>query len=155
MVAALLVLRLVVNHGTFDFHLARVKIALEICAVILRVPEAPFHKGEQFHLALHRPGILHRDFVHLTVVILRYKKGYPDLNPFPRAFDFCVSHTVAALIKIERPLSRGIARRPEVPVIIQVKISPAAQIKRNIIIAETRDTAKFRILVEAVPSRRI
>ena len=155
MVAALLVLRLVVNHGTLDFHLTGIEIALEIRAVILRIPKAPFHKRKQLNIPLNRPSIFHSNFMDLPIVILRHKKSHINLNPFSSTPDLCVTHPMAALIKIKRPLCRDKTRRPKIPLIIQVKIAPPTHIKRDIIIAETRDTAQLCVLKKTVPARCI
>ena len=75
-IPALAVLRLVIYDRTFDFHLTRGEIPLEILHICLGIPETPLDKGEEFQ-GFSLGGLVGKcHFLYLCPGVLRHKEKY-------------------------------------------------------------------------------
>ena len=100
-VAALAVLRLVIDHAVFHLHLPGVEISLEVGGVVLRIPQAELDAGEPRKGRLRRPSIRHRQLPDFQVLVERHKVAGVRLDGAIARPDRCVAHAVAARIVLQ------------------------------------------------------
>ena len=153
-VAALAVLRLVVDDTAFHFHLAGGQIALEVLHVGLRVPQAPFHEREKLEMPGRGGPVRQRDFVDLAALSRRDEEQHVRAQAvlFPR--DAGVSHPVPALVEVQGRAAGFPSGSPDRVAVLDIKIAAAA-VHRYAIVAVAQDTPVAGVAAEAVAARRI
>jgi hypothetical protein len=155
-IAALAVLRLVINHAVFHFHLSGVEVALEVGAVVLGVPEAELDLGEAGNGGLGGAAVGDRELPNLEVLAQRDKVAGVRLDAGVLRSDDGVAHAVAAGVVLELVACGLPGGRPEFLrlVVAQVDVAPA-EIERHVVVAVARDPAQAGVAIERVASRGI
>ena len=106
MISSISILSLVVDGRAYYFYAACAEVSLEVGAVVLRVPKAPFCKGEEgeslFSVALVSKNYL----LYFARVILRYKESSFGFQTVFLTCDDGIAHTMAALIEVKLCLYR-------------------------------------------------
>ena len=148
-VTSVSVFGLVVDGGANYLYTAGGEVSLEIGAVVLCIPQAPFCKGEQLEGLGCAALIGQHQLLHLAGIVLGNEEGSLCLQVVLLAGDDGVAHTVAALVAVQLGLRRRPARVPDGAVVVDVEIS-AAHIDGDIVVAVTGDPAQTGVLVEAV-----
>ena len=151
MVAAVSVLGLVIDHGTVYFDTAGREVTLEVVGVVLRIPQTPLCKREEGKGLLGGTFVGQHDLLHFAVEILRNEEGYLSAQVIFLTLDDGITHTMAALVRIQLGLYRRPAGIPDGAVLIDVEIT-SAHIDGNVVITITSDTAQAGILVERITS---
>ena len=154
MVAALAVFGLVVDRAAEDLHLAGGEVALEVRAVVLRVPEAPLdERREDEPLALLRL-VLEREHLHLGVGAVGDEQEQVRADAVLRAGDPRVAEAVAALVEVERRARRLEAGVPDRVAVLHVEVA-AVGVQRDVVVAVAREAAQAGVLVERVAAGRV
>ena len=154
MVTSVSVFGLMVNRRAFDFHASGREVSLEVGAVVLCIPEAPFREGEELECFGRITFVGQNELLDFAVIILRNEEGCFRLQSVLLTGNYGIAHTVAALIEIERSLDRRPAGVPDGAVVGNIEIS-AAHINRDIIIAIAGNTAQTCVLIEMIAARGI
>ncbi len=149
MITSVSVLCYVVDSRTFDLNTACREVSLEVCAVVLSIPETPFSDREDREALSFLAFICENYLLNFAVIVLRNEESNFSLESVLFTLDDGVAHTVAALILIQLCLYRGPAGVPYSTVIVDIEVT-SAHIKRHVVIAVTCDTSETCILVEAV-----
>ena len=106
MITSVSVLSYVVDSGAFDLDTACREVSLEVCAVVLSVPEAPFSDREDRE-ALSLIALVGENYLlNFAVVVLGNEESDLSLESVLLALYDGVAHTVAALILIKLCLDR-------------------------------------------------
>ena len=148
-VASVAVFGLVVDGGADYLNTAGGEVSLEVCAVILSVPEAPLCERPQFEGLGGIALVGENQLLNLAVVILRNEESSLSLESVLLAGDDGVAHAVAALVAVELGLYGGPAGIPDGVAVLDVEVS-AAHVYRDVVVAVTGDTAQTSVLIEAV-----
>jgi len=155
-VAALAVFRLVVNYAVFDFHLPDAEVPLEVCGIILRVPQAELDDGKNGEFRGLRAMVRHAQLPDFQIFVERHKVARARFNTAVFRGDRRVAHAVAAGIFLQFIL-RGLPRGgPEFAGAVIAKINVAsANIVRSVVVAVTRDAPQPRVPVKRIAAGSI
>ena len=153
-VAAVAVFGLVVDGGANYLNTAGREVALEVGAVVLRVPETPLSERPQLECLRGIALVGENKLLYLAVVVLRNEERSLGFQPVLLAGDDGIAHTVAALVAVKLGLHGGPARVPDSVAVFDVEVS-AAHVYRHVVVAVTGDTAQARVLIEAVSACRV
>src|SRR3954466_13482752 len=96
MVAAVTVLRLVVDDAVLNFYLANVKIALEIRRIVLRVPEAKLDGRKHRKFGCLLPVVRNCQLPDLKTPVERHEETCAGLDPGILRADSGVTHAMPA-----------------------------------------------------------
>ena len=154
MVAAFLIFGLVVNCAAFDLNFARVEVSLEVCGVVVCVPETPFEEAEQLYFLKSICLIGYCNLLNLAVKILGNKECYLSFNALGFALYNGVAHTVTAFVAVKFGLYGRPAGVPHMTAVIDIEIT-SAHVHGNIVVAIAGNAAKSCVLVEAVAACRV
>ena len=154
-VTTFFVFGLVVNGRALNLNFAGTEVTLEVGTVVLCVPEAPLDVREKLEVLLGIAKVLYYDFVNLSIAVQRYEEGNFGLDAATCTFDLGITATMTALICIQLSLGGSPARRPDVTAIINIVVTSATEVERDIVITETGNTAKLSIFIEAVAAGSI
>jgi len=149
MVSPLAVLRLVIDDPVFNLHFSGGEVALEVCLVVMCVPEAPLHEREQADALRHPAVVAEGDSLHLTGVAQRNEEEHVGPQAVLFRTNPGVTHAMMTGVVFHIGLHRFPARRPDSSVIIDIEIL-ASVIRRHIVVPVAGDTAKTCITVKAV-----
>ena len=153
-VAALAVFGLVVDRAAEDLHLAGGEVALEVRAVVLRVPEAPLDERREDELLRLLRLVLEREHLHLRVGAVGDEEEQVGADAVLRAGDLRVAEAVAALVEVERR-ARGLeAGIPDRVAVLDVEVT-AVGVQRDVVVAVAREAAQAGVLVERVAAGRV
>ena len=148
-VASVAVFGLVVDGGAYYLNAAGGEVSLEVCAVVLSVPEAPLCERPQLEGLGGTALVGENQLLNLAVVVLRNEESSLSLESVLLAGDDGVAHAVAALVAVELGLYRGPAGVPDSVAVLDVEVS-SAHVDGDVVIAITCDTAQTSVLIEAV-----
>ena len=149
MVPAFAVFRLVVDDIPLHFHFSGGKVALEILHIRRGIPQAPFGKRVQLDALGRRADVGKPHAVHLAAVADGDEEKDIGLYAVPTAFDAGITHTMPALIALQRRFARFPAGIPHAVSVLYI-IIPASGIHGDAVIAVAQDAAEFGILAEAI-----
>src|SRR6478736_357776 len=151
-VATFAILRLVIDGAADDFHFAGAEIALQVGAVVRRVPKAELDEREQLDLLGARAFVLERDLMHFAGLATDgHEVEHFGAQAVAGTRDLRVAEAVTALVEAEFLLHRHERGRPAVPAVVDVEVA-AAGIRRHVVVAIARQTTHLRVTVEAVPA---
>ncbi len=154
MVSALPVFRFVVNGVGLHLHLAGGQIALEVGAVVHRVPEAELHKGEELHGFPVFRAVFYRQLYQQTPLTPGDEEalGREEAVLFP--LNAGVAQAVAAAVGVQFGLHRLPAGIPDRIPVLYVDVE-ALLIRRAVVVAVTGDSAQARVFIKAIAPRRV
>ena len=138
-----------IDRRTFDLNTACGEVSLEVCAVILCIPEAPLSDRENREALSFCAFVCKYYLLNFTVVVLGNEECNFSLKAVLLTLDDGVAHTVAALIFVKFGLNRRPAGIPDRAVVVDVEIT-AAHIQRYVVVTVTCDSSESRVHVEAV-----
>ncbi len=153
-VAALPVLRLVVDGRALYLDLAGVVVSLEVGGIVVCVPQAPLKEAGELEGLPVAALVGDGDLLDLAVKVLRYEELHGSGNAVLLAGDNGVAQTVTALVAVKLGLYGRPAGVPHGISVLDVEIA-SAHIHGDVVIAVTGDAAKSSVLVEAVAACRI
>ena len=151
MVTSFTIFGLMINDAALHLHLPGRKIALEILHVGRGVPQTPLHEREQFEFLSGSPRVGKAQTLQFTPISYRHEKQKLRAQTVFLSGNASVTHSMTALISIERSLARFPAGIPYGIPVFYVKIPPAV-IHRHAIITVARNSAEFGITTEAIPA---
>jgi hypothetical protein len=122
-VAALTVLRLVIEGRAFYLYFARREVALEVLHIGSGIPEAPFCKGEHLEGLCFRSLILQRHLLDFSPGVEWNEEEDACLYTVLAARDAGIVHAVAALIAVEWRLAWFPAWIPDGIAILDVEVA--------------------------------
>ena len=148
-VTTLTILGLVVDRRAFDLYLTRREITLEIFHVGSSIPQAPLLEGEELQRLRLAGLVLQGEFLHLAPFLQGYEEEHRSLHTVLLTCDTGVTHTMTALVEVERRLTGLPTRIPHGIAILDVEVA-ATVVHRYVVVTIAGDTTELRILVEAV-----
>ncbi len=149
MIATLAVLGLVIDDAVFDLHLPDAEIALEVRAVVLRVPQAELDAREDRERRRRRAVIGHSQLPDFQVLIERDEVASACFDAFVFRADNAVAHAVSAAVFLDL-VARGLPRgRPELAALVVTDVDiPPTEIERYIVVAIAADSTKPRVTIK-------
>ena len=153
-IATLFVFGLVIDRRSDYLNLARIEVSLEICGIVVSVPQAPLEKARELERLFVAALVGDSDLLDFAVKVLRNEELDRCLNAVLLAGDDRITKTVTALVLVKLGLYGRPAGIPHGIAVLEVEVS-SAHINGNVVVAVTSNPAQTRVLVEAVSSRRI
>ena len=152
-VAALAVLRHVVDHAVLDVDLAGREVALEVRGVVLGVPEAELHGAEDREPRRVRPLVGHPRPPDLERLPGRHEVGALGADAAARPRDDRVPEAVTAAVGVELALGRLPARVPVVAGVVVADVQEAAaHVERGVVVAVPDQPSQPGVAEERVPA---
>ena len=158
MVAPFAVFGLVVDHAAdagvgpvLDLHFARVEVALEVCHVVLRIPQGELHERKQREIGWLRALVGHAHLPDFQRFIQRDEITHPGGDAVEGRADGRVAHPVPAGVVLQRAAHRLPRGGPVLAagIVPQVDITPAL-VKGHVVIAVAGQAAQARVEVEGI-----
>ncbi len=155
-IAALAVLRLVVDYAILDFDLADVQIALVVGRVVVGVPQAELDQREDRQVGGLIALVGECELPDFQIFAQRHEVARAGANALIGRADDGVAESVLAGVAVEIAAGRLPRRRPvgAAAVVAQVDVAPA-RIERDVVVAVARQAAQARVHVEGVAACRI
>ncbi len=148
-VAALTILRLVIDGAALYLHFASGEVALEVLHIGSGIPKTPLSEGEHLQV-LHFFGVvLQSHLLNLSPSMERNKEEDTSLHTILAACDAGIVHTMAALIAIEWSLARFPTWVPDGVTVLDVEVATAI-VHRYPVVAIAGDAAELGVLIEGV-----
>ena len=143
-----------VDGGADHFHFAGAQVALEVAGIVVRVPEAPLHIGEQGYRLGRAALVGQLHLADLAVVVHGDEGEYGSLQSVFLACEAAVADAVAALIGVELRLSGFPAGIPHRVSLFNIEVF-AVDIVRDVVVAVAGHAQQFGVLVESVAAAGI
>ena len=153
-VAALAVLRFVVDDAALHLHLAGGEVALEVQHIVLGVPQAEFHKGGEDHVLALVGFVPQGDLVYLGVHPQGHEGKLAGAQAVLFAGDDGVAHAMAAGVLVQLGFDRLPAGVPHGAAVLDVEVA-AAVVHGLVVIAVAGHAAQPCVAVEAVAARGV
>ncbi len=125
MVAALPVLRLVVDDRTLYLHFAGAQVALEVGLIVMGIPEAELQKGKEGQGLCPFALVGQTELHHFSIEVHGHEKELIDPKASPGPGDFGVTQAVTALIERKFLFHGPKAGRPHIFAVFNVEAAPA------------------------------
>ncbi len=151
MVTPFTIFGLMINDTALHLHLPGRKIALEILHVGRGVPQTPLHEREEFEFFPGSPRVGKEQTLQFTPISYRHEEQKFRAQAVFLSGNASITHSMTALISIERSLARFPAGIPDNIPVFYIKIPPAV-IHRHAIITVAHNPAEFGITAEAIPA---
>src|ERR1035438_244908 len=153
MIAALAILRLVVDYLIFDLDLAGAEVPLEVSGIVLRVPKAELDGGEDGEPGGLPAAVGHLELPDFQVLAQRDEVAGLRVDILIAGGDGGIAQAVAAFVMIQWSACGLPGGRPECPALVVPDIDiAAAEIKRGIVVAVACQTPQARIPIERIPA---
>ena len=150
-VAAFAVFGFVVNRAAFHFHFPNAVVALEVGHIVKSIPQAEFHKREQFDFFRSSAFVFQHNPMDFTSVMQRDKGRLRDRQVvFFRSNDR-IAHAVAAFIGIQICFDRHPTGIPYGITVFYIEVT-ATLIVWNVVVAVTCQAQQLCIFIETVPA---
>src|SRR5690606_27205072 len=153
-VAALLVLRLVVERAAVNLHLTRGEVPLEVRHVVLGVPETPLDEREELEALLRGGLVLQGDLMHLAVLPDGHEEQDRGAQAVTRSGDARVAEAVPALVVVQLLLGGTPRRAPYVAALVEVEVA-TARVRGHVVVPIARDPTEPRVSIETVSPRLV
>ena len=135
-------------------YFARVEVALEVCGVVVCVPQAPFNKTCEFQRLFLTALVGDCHFLNFAVKILRNKELNRRFNAVLFARDYRITQAVTAFVFVKLGFYGAPTGIPNSIAVLDVEI-PSAHINGNVVVTITRNAAQTRVLVKTIAARRV
>ena len=154
MVAAFPVLRFVVDGVPLDLHLADGEVALEVGAVVHRVPETELDVGIELYAPHALAAVLYRYTHQKTGVPSRHEQLLRHVYPVLLALQHRIPEAVAAGIAVRLGLYRLPAGIPDGRPVPDVDMK-AVRVQRRGVVPIPRQPPQTGVPVKGVAARRV
>ena len=154
MVAPLAVLGLVIDRAAIHLDLAGGVVALEVGAVVHRVPETEFEIRKRPHGFFSVAAVVQRHAHQKTVVPERDEQLLPGAKAVLLALDDRIAQSVAAAVAVKLRLHGLPAGVPDALAVLDIKMK-ALGIERAVVVAIARQTAQPRVAVKRIAACRV
>ena len=149
MIAPLPVLCFVENRRACHLHLSRAVIALEISAVVIRIPQAPFHVGKEGELFWKGGMVCEFELADFAGVAHGNKSQDGCLHLVFGGGKTAVAHAVTAFVGIQTCLNRLPARVPDGFAFPDIEIL-AVDVCGNVIVTVAGKPQQLCVLVKRI-----
>ena len=154
MVAPLAVLGLVIDRAAIHLDLAGGVVALEVGAVVHRVPETEFEIRKRPHGFFSVAAVVQRHAHQKTVVPERDEQLLPGAEAVLPALDDRIAQPVAAAVTVKLRLYGLPAGVPDALAVPDIKMK-ALGIEGTVVVAIARQTAQARVAVKRIAAGRV
>jgi hypothetical protein len=138
----------------FDLHFAGGKISLEILLIVVRIPQAPFHIGEDLNVPGTLPFVGQAKAHDLAGISQRNKGKKIAGDILLSALKYGITHAVAAFIGVQLRFGRLPAGIPDGIPVFNIDVFAVAVIGL-VIIAVSGDPEELGVLIEGIASAGI
>ena len=143
-----------VDRASDNLNFTCREVSLEVCGVILCVPQTELQEAEEIQVFVFCAVVLQDDSVNLAFIVNRNESLKSCFYIILGSCDDCVSKTVAAAVGIQLSLCRLPSRVPYGITIFNIVVTTTG-IQRAVVVTVSGDTHQFCIFVERVSAGRI